>query len=307
METGISAGIGGMNMDITHCTLCPRRCGADRTKTQGFCGGIDRIRAARAMLHLWEEPCISGTNGSGAVFFSGCSLRCRFCQNAVISKELQGKDITVERLTDIFLELQEQGAHNISLVTAGHQLPLILPALQKAKPLLHIPIIWNSGGYELPEALRMLHGLVDIYLPDFKFFSPETALRYANAPDYPEIAEAALDEMLRQTGNLLMENGLMQKGCIVRHLVMPGHRHESIALLHWIAERYGTDAFLLSLMAQYTPMHHDALCPELNRRITKMEYNSVLDTAQALGFQGFMQEKTSADAAYTPSFQGQGL
>lgn len=296
-----------MTFDMTHCTLCPRQCGADRTRHAGMCGGRDGIRAARAALHYWEEPCISGQNGSGAVFFSGCSLHCRFCQNNVISAELDGMDISTERLAAIFLELQEQGAHNINLVTAGHFLLWVIPALETAKPSLHIPIVYNSGGYELISALHMLDGLVDIYLPDFKFFDAETARKYADAPDYPEIALSAIMEMYRQTGKPVIENGILQRGCIVRHLVLPGHRHESIALLRHLAEQFGIEAFLLSLMAQYTPMQEDTQHPELNRRITKMEYNSVLKVAQELGFDGFLQDKSAADGSYTPDFQMQGL
>lgn len=296
-----------MHFDPAHCTLCPRECGADRTKGQGFCGGGDAVRAARAALHLWEEPPISGTNGSGTVFFSGCALHCRFCQNASISQVPFGKDITPDRLCEIFFRLEAQGAHNINLVTAGHFLPYLLPALRSAKPQLSIPIVWNSGGYEKPEALRLLDGLVDIWLPDFKFFFPETARDYANAPDYPAVADAALSEMLRQVGTPVMQSGLMQRGVILRHLVLPGHRHESIALLRHLAEAYGTSAFLLSLMSQYTPMHEDADFPELNRRITKMEYLSVVKEAEVLGFVGFTQDKTSAERAYTPDFSLQGL
>ena len=296
-----------LDFDVTHCTLCPRSCGADRTQRAGLCGGRDTVRAARAALHFWEEPCISGTKGSGTVFFSGCPLHCRFCQNGVISEKLTGMDISTERLTEIFLALQEQGAHNINLVTAGHFLPWVIPALEAAKPRLCIPVVYNSGGYELAETLRALDGLVEIYLPDFKFFDSETARSYANAPDYPEIAEAVLAEMLRQTGEPVLQDGLLQRGCIVRHLVLPGHRHESIALLRHLAERFGTAAFLLSLMAQYTPMHEDAQYPELNRRITKMEYNSVADAAAALGFDVFTQEKSSASAGYTPDFDLQGI
>lgn len=296
-----------MHFDPAHCTLCTRECGADRTKGQGFCGGGDAVRAARAALHLWEEPPISGTNGSGTVFFSGCALHCRFCQNASISQVPFGKDITPDRLCEIFFRLEAQGAHNINLVTAGHFLPYLLPALRSAKPQLSIPIVWNSGGYEKPEALRLLDGLVDIWLPDFKFFFPETARDYANAPDYPAVADAALSEMLRQVGTPVMQSGLMQRGVILRHLVLPGHRHESIALLRHLAEAYGTSAFLLSLMSQYTPMHEDADFPELNRRITKMEYLSVVKEAEVLGFVGFTQDKTSAERAYTPDFSLQGL
>lgn len=296
-----------MHYDPKHCTLCPRECGADRTRTRGLCGGGSELRAARAALHLWEEPPVSGTNGSGTVFFSGCALHCRFCQNAVISETPFGKDITPGHMADIFLSLEAQGAHNINLVTAGHLLPYLVPVLEQVKPRLSIPIVYNSGGYEKTDALRALEGLVDIYLPDFKFYDTETARCYANAPDYPEIAEAALREMLRQTGAPVLQDGLMQRGVILRHLVLPGHRHESIALLSHLAETFGTSAFLLSLMSQYTPMQEDAVYPELNRRLTKMEYRTVADHAASLGFQGFSQDKSSAQSRYTPDFALQGL
>ena len=296
-----------MEYQPTHCTLCPRHCGADRTAHPGLCGGGDAIRAARAALHFWEEPPVSGQNGSGTIFFSGCPLHCRFCQNAVISETPFGKDIPPEQLCGIFFSLEAQGAHNINLVTAGHFIPYLLPVLKTVKPKLHIPIVWNSGGYELPDVLRELEGLVDIYLPDFKFFSPETAKQYAKAPDYPQIAEAAIAEMLRQTGKPVIQDGLMQRGVIVRHLVLPGHRHESIALLHHLAEHFGTEAFLLSLMSQYTPMQKDTAFPELNRRVTKMEYDSVVKLASELGFEGFTQDKSSAQSRYTPDFALQGL
>lgn len=296
-----------MNFDITHCLLCPRKCGRDRTKTAGFCGGTDGIRAARAALHYWEEPCISGTNGSGTVFFSGCHLRCIFCQNTPISIENSGKPIDAARLRDIFLSLQEQGAHNINLVTASHLLPWIIDTLMLARPLLRIPVVYNCGGYESEESIAALEGLVDIYLPDFKFFNAETARIYAKAPDYPEIAGRALERMLMQTGKPEFHEGMLQRGCIVRHLVLPAHRHESIALLRHLAERFGTDAFLLSLMAQYTPIRVFPDHPELSRRITKMEYNSVMKTAQELGFHGYFQDKSSADSAYTPAFNFEGI
>ena len=258
------------------------------------------------MLHFWEEPCISGTNGSGAVFFSGCALRCCFCQNEPISNQNFGKEISPERLAEIFLELQEQGAHNINLVTAGHVLPWVIPALERAKPNLKIPVVYNSGGYEFAETLKALEGLIDVYLPDFKFFYAQTAENYAHAPDYPEIAESALQEMLRQTGKPVFQEQLIKKGCIVRHLVMPGHRQESVALLKHLAEIFSSDSFLLSLMSQYTPMQNQQY-PELNRRITKMEYYSVLKTVQELGFSGYCQEKSSAKSEYTPDFHLQGL
>ncbi len=296
-----------MKFDIDNCTLCPRACHANRTKQAGICGGRDTIRCARAMLHYWEEPCISGSNGSGAIFFSGCALHCRFCQNAVISAEPYGKYLTPERLAEIMLNLQNQGAHNINLVTACHFVPWVIDALGIAKKSLHIPIVWNTGGYETVETLQALEGYVDIYLPDFKFFSPETAKHYANAENYPETAKKALSEMLRQTGKPVFDGMLLKKGCIVRHLVLPKHRHESIALLQYLAETYGTDQFLLSLMSQYTPMQQDEQFPELNRRITKMEYYSVLDKAQELGFDGYLQDSSSAKEEYTPDFHLQGL
>lgn len=295
-----------MGFDVKNCTLCPRACHADRTQKQGFCGGTDKIKAAAAMLHFWEEPCISGTAGSGAVFFSGCSLQCCFCQNQIISNQNFGTEISVQRLSEIFLELQKQGANNINLVTAGHVLPWVIPALEKTKPLLKIPVIYNSGGYELVSSLKALEGLIDVYLPDFKFFDSRTAENYAHAPDYPETAEKALAEMLRQTGKPVLENTLIRKGCIVRHLVMPGHRHESIALLHCLAEQFSPDSFLLSLMAQYTPVQNPEY-PELGRRITKMEYQSVLKIAGELGFSGYSQDKASAQSEYTPDFHLQGI
>jgi len=258
------------------------------------------------MLHFWEEPCISGTGGSGAVFFSGCSLQCCFCQNQIISNQNFGTEISIQRLSEIFLELQEQGADNINLVTAGHVLPWVIPALEKTKPLLKIPVIYNSGGYELVSSLKALEGLIDVYLPDFKFFNSRTAENYAHAPDYPEIAEQALTEMLRQTGKPVLKNNLIRKGCIIRHLVMPEHRHESIALLQYLAEKFSADSFLLSLMAQYTPVQNPEY-PELERKITKMEYQSVLKIAGDLGFSGYSQEKTSAQSEYTPDFHLQGI
>lgn len=296
-----------MDFQITQCRLCPRKCGADRTKETGFCGGGNGIRAARAALHFWEEPCISGSNGSGTVFFSGCQLQCCFCQNEPISTGNDGKYISPERLAEIFLDLQKQGAHNINLVTASHLLPWIIEALTMAKPDLHIPVVFNCGGYESEKSIAALDGLVDIFLPDFKFFSSETASAYANAPDYPEIAGRAIAQMLSQTGKPVIENGLMKRGCIIRHLVLPSHRHESIALLHHLADCFGTDQFLLSLMSQYTPMQEFPAHPELNRRITKMEYNSVMKATQELGFSGYFQDKSSARSSYTPVFDYSGI
>ncbi|MDE6657029.1 MAG: 4Fe-4S cluster-binding domain-containing protein, partial [Oscillospiraceae bacterium] len=294
---------------FNQCTLCPRNCRANRNQITGFCGAGNKIKIARASLHFWEEPCISGVNGSGAVFFSGCNLQCCFCQNYQISSQNFGLEITPKRLAEIFLELQEQNAHNINLVTATHYLPLLIPALELIKHKLTIPVIYNTSSYEFAENLRMLDGFIDIYLPDFKFFSSQTAKLYANAPDYPEIAEKAISEMIRQTGMPVFdsEQKLLKKGCMIRHLVMPSHRHESIELLHFLAENFDKQQFLLSLMAQYTPMQKSNHFPELNRHVTKMEYDSVLKIAQNLGFSGYSQDKSSADSNYTPDFNLQGV
>lgn len=296
-----------MEFQISNCILCPRKCGTDRTVSDGLCGGGNKIKAARAALHFGEEPCISGSCGSGTIFFSGCSLHCRFCQNDPISRCNEGKEITPHRLASIFLELQKQNAHNINLVTGSHYLPWILEALDFAKPHLQIPVVYNCGGYELPEAITMLDSYVDIFLPDFKFFDTETARSYANAPDYPAVAEMAIERMLEITGKPVFNGQLLKRGCIIRHLVLPGHRHESIALLHHLKTQFGTENFLLSLMSQYTPMCEISEHPQLNRRITKMEYNSVLQTAQELGFQGYMQDKSSASEIYTPEFDNAGI
>ena len=292
----------GLNFhDFHDCVLCPRKCHADRTKYSGFCGGTNQLKVAAAMLHFWEEPCISGKNGSGAIFFSGCNLKCCFCQNEKLSHQNYGKIISTEHLAEIFLSLQEQGAHNLNLVTACHVLPWVIPALEKVKSFLHIPVVYNSGGYESVETLKLLNGLVDIYLTDFKFFRPETAEKYASAPDYPEIADSVFQEMLNQTGKPVFEGELLKKGCILRHMVMPSLRKESISLLEFLAGKYNPENFLLSLMAQYTPMKQQNF-PELNRKLTKMEYFSVLDTAQKLQFQGYSQEISSAKKDYTPDF-----
>ncbi|MEM1485749.1 radical SAM protein [Oscillospiraceae bacterium PP1C4] len=290
-------------MEMTSCTLCPRKCGADRTCRSGFCGGGTVIRIARAALHHWEEPCISGWAGSGTVFFSGCPLRCCFCQNYQISAENFGKEISIDRLTEIFLELQSKGAHNINLVNPTHYVPWIIKALDQAKPQLNIPIVYNSGGYESLETLCLLEGIVDIYLPDLKYASRERAKRYSGAPDYFEVASGAILEMYRQTGKAVLdESGIMQKGLMIRHLVLPKGREDSKAVLEWIAHNLPLSEVLVSLMSQYTPFYRSAEFPEINRRVSTFEYHDVLTRAQELGIQGFMQEKSAAKEEYTPAF-----
>lgn len=294
------------------CTLCPRRCRADRDNgARGFCGETSQLSAARASLHLWEEPCISGTRGSGAVFFSGCVLRCVFCQNYDISSRGVGKPLTEERLCGIFLELQSQGAHNINLVNPTHFTPQVIRALEAAKKRgLSLPVVWNSGGYELPETLKMLDGLVDIYLPDVKYYSDELAQRLSAAPGYFSTAMSAVDEMLRQTGAPeFSPEGLLLKGTVVRHLVLPWGYRDSIEVIKRLGERFG-GRILFSLMSQYTPFGRvktDPALSRMNRRITTFEYQKALNAVINAGLSGYMQEKSSAKEEYTPEFDFTGL
>ncbi|MGN0250561.1 MAG: radical SAM protein [Oliverpabstia sp.] len=297
-------------LDWSECRLCPRMCGVDRTDGEkGFCGMDSRMMGARAALHMWEEPCISGTKGSGAVFFSGCTLRCVFCQNYEIAEGICGKEITPERLEQIFLELQEKGAANINLVTATHFLPAVIPALQSARNQgLRIPVIYNTGGYERPETVKMLDGLVDVWLPDFKYMDPELGAMYSHAKDYPQKAAAALAAMVEQTGPCIFdEDGYIQKGVIVRHLILPGHTKDSRRVLGYLHETYGNKIYI-SVMNQYTPLSQVAELPPLNRIVTRREYQRVLDEALELGIeQGFFQEGETAEESFIPLFNYEGL
>ena len=292
-----------------NCTLCPRMCHVNRRQNRGICGQGTDIKAARAALHFWEEPCLSENGGSGAVFFSGCTLKCCYCQNYPISQGNLGKEIPPERLGEIFLELQEKGAQNIDLITATHFLPSILPVLDKVRPFLHIPVVYNCGGYERVETLRALEGYVDVYLPDFKYFSSDVSQKYSGASDYFQYASQAIQEMIRQCGNPIFDkNGMLTRGVLVRHMVLPGQKEDSIHLLHWMEKNLPRKKWLISLMSQYTPFFHAEKYPEINRRITTYEYNKVLDTALSLGLdQGYMQERTSAKEEYTPPFNLEGL
>ena len=291
---------------MSKCFLCPRNCGVDRARGEtGFCRESDDIRIARYSLHAWEEPVISGTRGSGTIFFSGCNLKCEFCQNRVISHEGKGEAISVERLCEIMLELQEMGAENVNLVTPTHFADKIAEALRSVKGRLSIPVVYNSSGYEKVETLKMLEGLVDIYLPDYKYFSDELAAKYSSAKDYRKNAEAAILEMFRQTGEAVIENGIMKKGIVIRHLVLPSCRRDSIAVLERIAEILPKDKILVSVMSQYTPdfaIKADTPYKELRRAITSFEYSSVAERAVSLGLEGFFQEKSSATPDYTPDF-----
>ena len=292
------------------CSLCPRNCGVNRLDGQkGFCGVDAEILVARAALHMWEEPCISGKEGSGAVFFSGCSLGCGFCQNNKISRGQTGKKITVEYLAELFFQLQGQGANNINLVTAGHFLPQVALALENARVHgLKIPVVYNSSGYEKADTLKILEGLVDIYLPDFKYMDSELAGKYSHAPDYPQIAKDALKEMVQQVGTPEFdERGMMKKGVIVRHLLLPGHVKNSREVLKYLYETYG-DRIYISIMNQYTPMPAMKDDPKLSRKVTDREYERLLDYALSLGLNnGFIQEGETAKESFIPEFNEEGV
>lgn len=295
---------------MSSCALCPRECHVDRnTGKKGFCGMDNRVYLARAALHMWEEPCISGKKGSGAVFFSGCGLRCCFCQNHDIAIGSRGLEIRAERLEEIFLELKEKGAANINLVTGAHYVPQIIQALEQAgRQGMDLPVVYNSSGYEKVETLKMLEGYVDIYLPDMKYIEQELARKFSHAPDYVETAKAAIAEMVRQTGPCQFdEDGYIRKGTIVRHLILPGHTKNSIEVLRYLHETYGEDIYI-SIMNQYTPVRELKEFKELNRKVTKREYEKVLDAAVNMGIQnGFIQEGETASESFIPEFDYEGV
>ena len=328
------------DIQMKSCMLCPRKCGVDRTQGEkGVCGQTDELRVARAALHMWEEPCISGSRGSGAVFFSGCALHCVFCQNHAIAGGTAGKLITVERLAEIFLELQEQGANNINLVTAGHFTPQVMRALDLAKQQgLALPVVYNTSAYEEAESIRSLDGYVDVYLPDLKYVDPVLSRKYSHASNYFEKAGAAIAEMVRQTGEMKFvletetagspaagdrketmgvaeyqrrseqgESLLMTRGVIVRHLLLPGCIENSKRVLDYLLDTYG-DSIFISIMNQYTPLPHVAAYPELNRRVTDREYNAVIDYALERGLEnGFIQEGGTAEESFIPEFDNFGV
>ncbi len=306
-----------VNYDFSNCRLCPRNCEVDRSQGEGFCKSGSEIKAARAALHFYEEPFLSGVSGSGVIFFSGCSLQCIYCQNKQISREGTGKMISVERLTEIFFELKEKGALNINLVTGTHFTPTIAKAIEKAKTAgLDLPVIWNSSGYEYAETLKMLEGLVDIYLPDFKTLDCRIGQRYFKAADYPERAKDALVQMVKAAGEMTFdssekalkefEEGLMNKGVCVRHLVTPGNAEDSKSVIRYLHETYGDDIWI-SIMSQYTPMETYDLS-ELNQTVSEDEYEEIVDFAIDLGVTNCMiQEGSSVGESFTPEFNGEGV
>lgn len=292
------------------CKLCPRECNVDRglDKT-GFCKVPNHIKVARAALHFWEEPCISGDEGSGTVFFSGCNLRCVYCQNRKIAEGVYGKNITVDRLAAIFLELQEKGANNINLVTPSHYVLQIIKALEMAKEQgLTLPVVYNSSAYEKVETLKLLEGYVDVYLPDFKYMDRRLSGKYSKAEDYSVVAKRAIFEMVRQVGAPCFDDrGILQKGVIVRHLVLPGYTQDSKKIIKYLYDTYGNGIFI-SILSQFTPLSYLSEYPELNRKITEEEYEDVVDYAIEIGVDnGFIQEGDVAEESFIPDFEGQGV
>ena len=298
--------------ELSDCTLCPRECHVNRNAGEiGYCGQTAALTAARAALHFWEEPCLSGTNGSGAVFFSGCNLRCVYCQNHAIAGGFCGREITLSRLCDIFLELQEKGAHNLNLVTPTHFVPQIIAALKAAKKQgLSIPVVYNTSAYEKTATLKKLEGLVDIYLPDLKYRDCLLSKRYSHAPDYFEAAAPAIAEMVRQVGEPVFEDGvntLMKKGVIVRHLLLPVCEKDTRRILRFLHQTYKNDIYV-SIMNQYTPLAQVKSIPELDRKISPLEYEKIIDYAISIGIEnGFIQEGETASESFIPAFDCEGI
>ena len=294
---------------LKSCRICPRECGIDRNTALGFCKANAEVRIARAALHHWEEPPISGTNGSGTVFFSGCNLKCVYCQNIDISHQVFGKEISVVRLGEIFLELQALGAHNINPVSPTPYIPQICDAIDSVIDKIKIPFVCNTGGYEKIETLRALKGYIDIFLTDIKYFSPELSQKYSGVSDYFEYAFVAAKEMINIAGKpAIDENGIMKSGVIIRHLVLPGCRKDSLNVIDSLARNFDKNDFILSLMSQYTPNGCLSTFPELNRKITSFEYSSVVDAALKHGFDNaYIQDRSSAQKEYTPPFDLSGV
>ena len=286
------------------CTLCPRQCLADRKKGKGFCGADSKVRIARVGLHEWEEPCISYGKGSGTVFFSGCSLKCVFCQNHEISSGLRGRDVSPEELAEIFLRVRDMGAVNLNLVNPTHYSSDIIKALKKVKDKLGIPVVYNTGGYDRADTLHAFSGLVDIYLPDIKYFSSGYSAKYSGAKDYSEVAFRAVREMFAQVGYPQFDvQGYMKKGVLIRHLVLPGLYRDSMKILDELAKEYDTEKLYISIMRQYFPTHRAFEYPEISRKLTTLEYNKVVEHAKSLGIvNGYTQEKSSAKEEYVPDF-----
>ena len=303
-----------MKLIYENCSICPRECKVNREAgTKGICREDSKIFVSRAALHMWEEPCISGEAGSGAVFFSGCNMHCVFCQNGEISNGEVGKEVSIERLSEIFFELEDKGANNINLVTPTHYVPSIIEAAKKAKDKgLKIPFVYNTSGYEKPKTVESLKDIVDVFLPDFKYMNPETARLFSKAPDYPEVAKAAIDKMVNLTGPCQFDdNGIITKGTIVRILVLPAHTKEACEIIDYLYKAYG-DKIFISIMSQYTPLSKQIPAGKdydcLKRSLTKREYNKVINYAIDLGIKNaFLQEGSVNTESFIPSFDNSGV
>ncbi|WP_124098690.1 radical SAM protein [Ruminococcus sp. Marseille-P6503] len=292
-----------MKGSLENCRLCPRECGINRYERTGYCGEGANIRIARADLHFWEEPCISGKNGSGTVFFSGCALKCRFCQNYEISAENKGFEISVKQLATIFLMLQSKGAENINLVNPTHFVPQIISALELCRNRLNIPVVYNCGGYEKTETLELMRGYADIFLPDLKYYSNKLSSEYSKADDYFEKSLKAVIKMREIAGKPQFDkHGMLKKGVMIRHLVLPNHRRDSIEIMKILGRVFEKDDILISLMSQYTPVYKAFQHKEISRRTTTFEYESVVREAEKYEFEGYIQQKSSADTAFIPEF-----
>ncbi len=285
------------------CNLCPRRCGVERTPEEGkgWCRLPSVAKVARAELHHWEEPCISGTRGAGTVFFSGCTLGCVFCQNGPISHGNQGKEVTEDELYALFEKLEREGAHNIELVTPSQYIHVLQKVLSRPVPG-NLPVVWNSGGYERVEILKSLEGKVDVYLPDLKYVTEELAEKYSAAPDYPSTAKAVIVEMFRQTGPVVLEDGILKKGVVIRHLILPGRVAEAKRVMDWVSEQFEPGEVLFSLMAQYTPCGNLEQFPELQRTLRPSELRAARNYMDALGIQGYVQELEAVGEKFIPDW-----
>ena len=293
---------------MSGCELCPRRCGVDRVKHLGYCRADKNLRVALVSLHKWEEPCLVGEGGAGTIFFANCNLRCVYCQNFSISQGGFGAEVSIERLAEIFLEQQGRGAANVELVTPTHYTEPICAAIDLAKARgLTLPIVWNSNAYELPETLEHLRGRVDIFLPDLKYFDDEPARTFSDAPNYFAVAYAAVEKMFELVGSAQIHGGLMTRGIIVRHLVLPGYRRDAMKIIDWLHETFG-DAIFISLMNQYTPVHRAGDYKKISRPLTTFEYQSVVEHAAGIGVANcYVQTGKTADKAFIPNFNLDGV